>query len=239
MNTQGISSVAIGNSAGKFNQGSGSIAIGFQTGLTNQGTNSIAIGSNAGLTNQAANCICIDATGNAVSQPSSQSCIIRPMRTATSSANSKFVLLHDASGEIFTTTTVTSNAGKSFVIDHPINSKKYLVHGCVEGPDTELIYRGKSEIIKDENISISIPEYATKIGFNWSIQLTPIGKSSTQQLSCSEVDTETGTFTVYCNNGAKFYWIVYGQRTIFEVEPDKDSIDVKGDGPYRWYSKKI
>jgi hypothetical protein len=140
-------------------------------------------------------------------------------------------------GEIYCST-ATSAAGKSFVIDNPIDSKKYLVHSCVEGSDTELIYRGKSEILKDEKSIISLPDYATKIGFNWSIQLTSLEKSSTQLLSCSEVDNEAGTFTVYGNNGAKFYWIVFGQRTIFEVEPDKDTIDVKGDGPYRWYTKK-
>ena len=40
-------------------------------------------------------------------------------------------------------------------------------------------------------------------------------------------------FSVYGENGG-FYWIVYGKRGEVVVEPDKDSIVVRGSGPYRW-----
>lgn len=121
---------------------------------------------------------------------------------------------------------------KTFIIDHPVDKDKYLVHACVESPNTELIYRGKDEIINNEFVSIQIPDYALLIGFDWSINLTPIGKSF-NALSCSELNEENGTFDVYGNNG-KFYWTVYGQRTRFAVEPNKSELDVKGDGPYKW-----
>ena len=233
---QGKNSIAIGQSAGSLNQSTGCVAIGFRAGHTNQGTNSIAIGYNSGQTNQAQNCISIDATNNGFSQTTASSCVIQPMRAAIGT-NAGYLLMASTStgGEIFCATGF-SDSNKTFVIDHPIDSKKYLIHSCVEGPDTELIYRGKNEIINDEKVIIYLPDYATKIGFNWSIHLTPIGKSATEHLSCSEI--ENGAFIVYCNNGAKFYWIVYGQRTIFNAEPYRDNIDVKGDGPYKWYNTK-
>lgn len=121
---------------------------------------------------------------------------------------------------------------------YSLHSDKYLVHSCVEGPSTELIYRGKEQIFENETITISLPDYATEIGFNWTINLTPIGKLSTTPLSCSEIDLKTGTFDVYGNNGTKFFWTVYGQRTIFDAEPYKNSVQVNGEGPYRWFNKK-
>ena len=129
------------------------------------------------------------------------------------------------------------NTTKTFIIDHPSNKDKYLVHGCVEGPNTELIYRGKGIITDNTSVRITIPEYASLIGYNWSVHLlTSIGKKF-NELSCSEVDSNDGSFIVYGNNG-EFYWVVYGQRTTFNPEPNRSDIEVKGDGPYKWYVPK-
>ena len=40
---------------------------------------------------------------------------------------------------------------KTFIIDHPIDKNKYLVHGCLEGPEFGVYYRGKSEILLKSN----------------------------------------------------------------------------------------
>jgi hypothetical protein len=50
-------------------------------------------------------------------------------------------------------------------------------------------------------------------------------------LSASEV--KQGKFAVYGDPGP-FFWVVYGSRLDIEVEPLKDSVSVKGDGPYKW-----
>ena len=34
------------------------------------------------------------------------------------------------------TNTFLSNSAKSFVIQHPINTNQYLVHACLEGPES-------------------------------------------------------------------------------------------------------
>ena len=49
-----------------------------------------------------------------------------------------------------------------------------------------------------------------------------------------EDEVENNEFNVYGKNGM-FYWSVYGMRNEILVEPDKTSIVVNGDGPYKWY----
>jgi hypothetical protein len=50
-------------------------------------------------------------------------------------------------------------------------------------------------------------------------------------------EVENGQFEVF-NNGqesfGEFFWHVTGQRCSIEVEPDKSTVEVKGDGPYKW-----
>ena len=42
---------------------------------------------------------------------------------------------------------------------------------------------------------------------------------------------ENNRFKVYGDN-CDFFWTVFGKRFDVTVEPDKNSVDVKGDGPY-------
>ena len=38
------------------------------------------------------------------------------------------------------------DGAKTFVIDHPDDENKYLVHVCLEGPEAGVYYRGKAEV---------------------------------------------------------------------------------------------
>jgi hypothetical protein len=123
---------------------------------------------------------------------------------------------------------------KSFIVDHPLNAEKYLVHACLEGPEAGVYYRGKGEIIDGTSVTIQLPDYVSKLARNFTIQVTSIYSKERREpnlLQASEV--ENNEFKVYGNNG-KFYWIVYGLRNEILVEPDKGSINVNGDGPYKW-----
>jgi hypothetical protein len=124
---------------------------------------------------------------------------------------------------------------KSFIIEHPLNAEKYLVHACLEGPEAGVYYRGKGEIIDNESVAIQLPDYVSKLASDFTIQVTSIyskERSEPNLLQASSV--ENNEFKVYGKNG-KFYWIVYGLRNEILVEPNKDSINVNGDGPYKWY----
>jgi hypothetical protein len=123
------------------------------------------------------------------------------------------------------------SATKTFVIDNPVNPEKYLVHGCLEGPEAGVYYRGKGEITNDTHVIIELPYYVSSLAANFSVQVSSIFNGRINNYNVSEVIYNK--FTVYGNNG-KFYWMVYGTRQEIEVDPNKSDVVVKGEGPYLW-----
>ena len=123
----------------------------------------------------------------------------------------------------------TGPAGKSFIINHPTDENKYLVHVCLEGPEAGVYYRGNGEITNNESVEVVLPHYVEKLAYNFTVQVTPIYGNKIVTLNSSEV--ENNAFKVYGEN-AKFHWVVYGSRQEVNVEPNKADVNVKGDGPY-------
>ena len=124
------------------------------------------------------------------------------------------------------------NSSKTFIIDHPTETDRYLIHGCLEGPETGVYYRGKSAIVCD-NVVVHLPNYVKNFAFDFTVHLTAIGKAN--QLYYTEI--ENGSFTVYGEPG-EFSWIVHGSRLDITPEPYKTDVIVHGDGPYRWYQQR-
>ena len=122
--------------------------------------------------------------------------------------------------------------GKTFIINHPKDNDKYLVHTCLEGPEVGVYYRGKSEITNDESVAINLPDYIPGWAYDFTVTVTGIYDGKLKLYNASEVD-DTGSFTVYGENG-KFSWVAIGKRGDVNAEPYKNEIVVKGDGPYRW-----
>jgi hypothetical protein len=126
----------------------------------------------------------------------------------------------------------STSGTKTFVIDHPVDKDKFLIHACLEGPEAGVYYRGKDEIISDF-VNIKLPQYAIYIAKDFTVQLTPIfdGKLDNTKLYCSEVIN--GEFKVF---GPKcmFFWHVTGKRNEIKVEVKKDDVVVSGDGPYKY-----
>lgn len=122
---------------------------------------------------------------------------------------------------------------KSFVIDHPKDQDKLLVHGCLEGPEAGVYYRGKGVITNNESVAIELPDYVDKLATNLTIQLTPIYDGDIYKPQYFATEVSSNKFLVHGVNGA-FYWSVYGQRLSFIVEPNKKEVEIKGDGPYKW-----
>jgi len=221
--------IAIGSSAGAYNQGGLPVAIGTRAGFTGQGNFGIAIGYNAGQTSQPANSFIINATTlTNINAPAVSSFVITPLRSGISTGNT--VLVYN------TTTFEIQSSSKTFVIPHPTKQSKYLVHACLEGPEVGVYYRGKGEIVNNISTVVCLPEYVDKIATDFTIQLTPIyGTVKCDEIYSSEV--ENGKFTVYGENG-KFHWFVQGKRGNLDIEPDIDTTEVYGDGPYKWCIQK-
>jgi hypothetical protein len=123
------------------------------------------------------------------------------------------------------------DTSKTFVIDHPIDEDKYLVHSCIEGPESGVFYRGKNKIINNESIKIKLPIYASIFATDFNIQITPIYNGKKRDYYVSDIINNE--FKVYGENG-EFYWVVHGKRLDINVEPFKNEVIVKGYGPYKW-----
>jgi hypothetical protein len=91
-------------------------------------------------------------------------------------------------------------------------------------------YRGKASTNKDNIAKVTLPDYVSKIAREFTISVTPIGKI--QSLSVSEL--ENNSFYVYSQEPCSFFWHVYGLRVEIETEVAKDSVQLKGDGPYTY-----
>ena len=117
------------------------------------------------------------------------------------------------------------------MIDNPVNPDKYLVHGCLEGPEAGVYYRGKAEIVNGYSTTIELPYYVSSFATDFFIQVTPIYNGKINIYNTSEIDNNK--FTVYGDNG-EFFWLVKGRRMEIDVDPNKSDVEVKGNGPYRW-----
>ena len=242
--TIGSSTIRLGTNAGYTNQGANAIALGNGAGKTSQGANSIAIGNGAGQTSQGSSSICIgsqsicsytnsiviNSSGMDLSAGMTGAFYVAPIRTASSTG--ALLIWNPSTKEIQASRSTNTATNKSFIINHPDDDDKYLVHVCLEGPEIGVYYRGKGEITNDDHIIISLPDYAQTLCRDFTIHATPIATCKTKNvLSVSEVIDNQ--FTVYGDNG-RFNWVAFGKRGDIIVEPLKTEVDIDGFGPYKW-----
>ena len=123
---------------------------------------------------------------------------------------------------------------KTFVIDHPIKPDNYLVHACLEGPEAGVYYRGTTQVC-DKFTEVKLPDYVDALATNFTVNVTHIFDEETDEepITYAATPVKNGKFRVYGKPG-KVSWVVYGSRGSIEVEPLKSSVDVKGDGPYKY-----
>lgn len=65
---------------------------------------------------------------------------------------------------------VLQATAKSFKIKHPIKPDKFLLHGCLEGPEFGMYQRGK--INTRYTCEIILPEYFTKLSNDYTVHIT-------------------------------------------------------------------
>jgi hypothetical protein len=240
-NTQQSYAVAIGPNAGNDNQGASAVAIGRNAGYNYQGINAVAIGRQAGMYNQGANSIILNATGSDLDQTTANTFTVAPIRNDDSQTQA--LCYNTSTKEITYSTTGT----KTFVIDHPLDDAKYLIHACLEGPEAGVYYRGTAFISPtDKYVELTLPAYVDSLARDFTIHLTPVITSNPEDdfecinnpiLVSSRVIK--GKFRVYMNNRTTssscfFDYIVFGKRCSIEVERKKTEVEVKGFGPYAW-----
>jgi hypothetical protein len=221
----GTESVAIGYYAGASGSKTKNVAIGYQAGYTGQGINSIAIGYQAGYANQHDNSIILNALGSPFTTNTQSAFFVKPIRSGASGGTDKVLRWNSSSGEVYI------DSSKTFVINHPLDKEKYLVHGCLEGPEAGVYYRGQSEITNNDSVEVILPEY-TKSFSQFTVQVTGIYNNN-KIINYNTCQVEDGKFMVYGRNG-RFFWLVHALRVPINVEPLKSETVVKGDGPYKY-----
>lgn len=137
---------------------------------------------------------------------------------------------------------------KTFVIDHPVDADKFLVHACIEGPEAAVIYRGESRLVNGW-VQIDLPDYfeALCAEEGRSVQLTCIADDP-QDEWCPVLHAtypKAGKFWVGLGSGMvindqRFWWEVKAVRRDvgMTVEPSRSAIEVLGEGPYTYYREK-
>jgi hypothetical protein len=227
---QGTGSIAIGYQSGLVSQGTGCVAIGYQSGMTAQGKYSIAIGTLSGSasgTQQHANSIVLNALGTELSTSGQSRLYIAPIRL--NEDNNSRVLCYNT-----TTKEVVFSTIKTFVIDHPSDKDRYLVHACLEGPEAGVYYRGEGHIDDSLSTIIDLPHYVEHISDSFTVNVSVIDNILFKKICTSRV--KNNKFTVSSSGKCDFFWIVYGKRYSIDSEPLKESVVISGDGPYKYLS---
>ena len=140
----------------------------------------------------------------------------------------------------------SSGVFKTFIVDHPLDENKYIVHATLEGPEGGVYYRGTSQLYNGK-ATISLPHYfeAFTRKEGRTILLTNI--DGFDRIAIQSVDGEKivdGKFVVVSDNpesSQKFDWEVKAVRADgpkLQAEPDKQDLQVGGFGPYTFALKQ-
>lgn len=126
---------------------------------------------------------------------------------------------------------------KTFIIDHPDDKDKYLIHTTLEGPENGVYYRGSAKL-SDGKAEVELPDYFNSLTQDGSATVILTSKGKKPYL-LSYDEFEGNQFKVYgdCED-CEFDWEVKAKRQdvpdLF-IEPNKDEVVVSGNGPYKHY----
>ena len=112
-----------------------------------------------------------------------------------------------------------SASSKTFNIEHPTQSGKRLIHGCFEGPEHGVYFRGKTQ-----DSGIQAPEYWSGLVDidSMTVDVTPIGPN--QSIYVDRIE-DNGDVYVGANTDEplNYFYIIYGERKdIDKLEVVKD-----------------
>lgn len=135
----------------------------------------------------------------------------------------------------------TTGTAKTFIIDHPTDADRYLIHASIESPENAVFYRGTATLSQGKAV-IKLPSYVPGFTDPYSASFQIQNLSGFDVIYVKE-GLQNNTFTVLSDSldsTAQFSWEVTLTRTDVEplwVEPAKDTITVYGKGPYTYFRK--
>ena len=170
--------------------------------------------------------------------------------SASRQSETPFVIVYDDSNPNRPATIRLMNTAthifKNFIIDHPTDPKRYLVHATLEGPEGAVYYRGSARL-RNGRAEIRLPDYfeaLTRPG-DRTVLLTAVdGFDPIAVVSRNGARIRDGRFTVRSSNKRSrqaFDWEVKAVRADappLQPEPLRSEIAVAGDGPYTYIAAR-
>jgi hypothetical protein len=152
--------------------------------------------------------------------------------------------LHFFVEDVNVATLASSGAtAKTFVIPHPTDKERYLVHATLEGPESAVYYRGTGRL-HHGRAEVVLPAYFEAMAREEgrTVLVTPIFDSNSERVSALAAShVVRGAFQVRGidsnNPNQAFDWEVKAVRADVQplvVEPRRQDVLVRGDGPYTY-----
>jgi hypothetical protein len=129
---------------------------------------------------------------------------------------------------------------KSFIIDHPTDPDRWLVHACTESPHAGVEYWGETTLDDQGHAVVQLPDYFEALTHRAG-RAVAVNTCSDEIRNASATYPEDGQFRIHGGPGLRVTWIVKAIRADTAdmlVEPLRTEVDVRGDGPYRYYKTK-
>jgi hypothetical protein len=178
-------------------------------------TNALSFGGGSSSYNTATNIYFYTASNN-----TSTYAVGQERMRITNAGNIGIGVSSDPSSKLHVNGELTAST-KTFDIEHPTQSGKRLVHGCFEGPEYGVYFRGKTQ-----DSGIQAPEYWSGLVDidSMTVDVTPIGPNQSIY-----VDRIEGNGDVYVGANTEeplnYFYIVYGERK------DIDNLVIVKDAP--------
>jgi hypothetical protein len=137
------------------------------------------------------------------------------------------------------------NIIKSFIIDHPTDVDKFLIHGTLEGPEGGVYYRGTASL-NEGQVEIKLPDYFEALTRKEGRTIILTNIDGFDILAVKKINNQkinNGIFIVFSDNtdsNQELDWEVKAIRKDappLVVEPNKKDINVRGEGPYKYTIK--
>jgi hypothetical protein len=134
----------------------------------------------------------------------------------------------------------SSGVFKTFIIDHPLDHQKYLVHATLEGPEGGVYYRGTARLNKGR-VEVHLPHYFESLTSQKDRTITLTNINGFDRIAVEKFEgmkIKDGVFVVVSENPEsiqEFDWEVKAVRAdipTLKPEPHKHEIKVSGFGPY-------
>lgn len=132
------------------------------------------------------------------------------------------------------------NAIKSFIIPHPDDPDRWLIHGCTESPHNGVEYWGTTELNDRGHATITLPSYFESLTSTEGRAVLLTGLDD-HIIPPTATYPTNGQFVIHGVPGQTVSWLVKAIRKDVPpllVEPRRDQVDVHGQGPYRYYTIK-